>query len=101
MPGPWRRRMPRRRNRTGWAGADDGILDFDHDGDGRATDRSEIVLADYGLPGMTDLEDLAHVFDGSGDGVFNDDRSEENTSELQSLMRNAYAVFCLKNIYKR
>src|SRR3546814_10648667 len=29
-------------------------------------------------------------------------RSEEHTSELQSLMRNSYAVFCLKktNIYK-
>src|SRR3546814_9464584 len=25
------------------------------------------------------------------------DRSEEHTSELQSLMRNSYAVFCLKN----
>src|SRR3546814_8462423 len=24
-------------------------------------------------------------------------RSEENTSELQSLMRSSYAVFCLKN----
>src|SRR3546814_9466893 len=34
-------------------------------------------------------------------------RSEEHTSELQSLMRNSYAVFCLKkkihkrNIYKK
>src|SRR3546814_4280762 len=31
-------------------------------------------------------------------------RSEEHTSELQSLMRSSYAVFCLKkkkNIYKR
>src|SRR3546814_7736920 len=30
------------------------------------------------------------------------DRSEEHTSELQSLMRISYAVFCLKkkNIYK-
>src|SRR3546814_5881478 len=31
-------------------------------------------------------------------------RSEEHTSELQSLMRNSYAVFCLKkknNTYKR
>src|SRR3546814_7548437 len=28
-------------------------------------------------------------------------RSEENTSELQSLMRNSYAVFCLKNKNKR
>src|SRR3546814_4947297 len=27
---------------------------------------------------------------------FSDSRSEEHTSELQSLMRNSYAVFCLK-----
>src|SRR3546814_10466947 len=27
---------------------------------------------------------------------FHDDRSEEHTSELQSLMRISYAVFCLK-----
>src|SRR3546814_9681035 len=26
-----------------------------------------------------------------------DQRSEEHTSELQSLMRSSYAVFCLKN----
>src|SRR3546814_5583461 len=31
----------------------------------------------------------------AGDGV---PRSEEHTSELQSLMRNSYAVFCLKKI---
>src|SRR3546814_4769754 len=28
-------------------------------------------------------------------------RSEENTSELQSLMRNSYAVFCLKKKKKK
>src|SRR3546814_8746407 len=33
---------------------------------------------------------LAHA----ADGAF---RSEEHTSELQSLMRISYAVFCLKN----
>src|SRR3546814_1347864 len=27
---------------------------------------------------------------------YHDKRSEEHTSELQSLMRNSYAVFCLK-----
>src|SRR3546814_5943590 len=32
------------------------------------------------------------VFATDGDGR----RSEEHTSELQSLMRNSYAVFCLK-----
>src|SRR3546814_3209779 len=29
------------------------------------------------------------------------DRSEEHTSELQSLMRNSYAVFCLKKKTKK
>src|SRR3546814_9499139 len=30
-----------------------------------------------------------------------DSRSEEHTSELQSLMRNSYAVFCLKKKKKK
>src|SRR3546814_9388182 len=30
-----------------------------------------------------------------------DQRSEEHTSELQSLMRNSYAVFCLKKKKKQ
>src|SRR3546814_8393236 len=37
--------------------------------------------------------------DTNGDGIFQDPeyiRSEEHTSELQSLMRISYAVFCLK-----
>src|SRR3546814_7512046 len=32
----------------------------------------------------------------SQDDVLTEDRSEEHTSELQSLMRISYAVFCLK-----
>src|SRR3546814_8387324 len=34
-------------------------------------------------------------------GYAYDNRSEEHTSELQSLMRISYAVFCLKTIIKR
>src|SRR3546814_2171288 len=38
------------------------------------------------------------VFDVTPSGlVLAELRSEEHTSELQSLMRNSYAVFCLKN----
>src|SRR3546814_6792279 len=40
---------------------------------------------------VADLDD--HVLDRP---AAVDDRSEEHTSELQSLMRNSYAVFCLK-----
>src|SRR3546814_7994798 len=34
-------------------------------------------------------------------GVYADVRSEEHTSELQSLMRISYAVFCLKKKRKK
>src|SRR3546814_1101846 len=37
---------------------------------------------------------------GSGSGRRNARRSEEHTSELQSLMRISYAVFCLKKTKK-
>src|SRR3546814_2851087 len=37
----------------------------------------------------------------SGQGTLCADRSEEHTSELQSLMRISYAVFCLKKKTKK
>src|SRR3546814_5488844 len=37
----------------------------------------------------------------TGDTVEGEIRSEEHTSELQSLMRNSYAVFCLKKQNKK
>src|SRR3546814_6765485 len=39
---------------------------------------------------------LRHVLKRSGYGLCQTARSEEHTSELQSLMRISYAVFCLK-----
>src|SRR3546814_8659801 len=41
---------------------------------------------------------VARIVDGPGPPIArsNHSRSEEHTSELQSLMRNSYAVFCLK-----
>src|SRR3546814_1669962 len=45
------------------------------------------------IPAMENVA-LWHERDISHSSV---ERSEEHTSELQSLMRNSYAVFCLKN----
>src|SRR3546814_1363709 len=56
--------------------------------------------AEYGpIPRGSDV--LVNVWVRDGDDLINADavagrRSEEHTSELQSLMRISYAVFCLK-----
>src|SRR3546814_8748867 len=51
------------------------------------------VVVKYGGHAMGD-DDLALKF--AADIVLLKQRSEEHTSELQSLMRISYAVFCLK-----
>src|SRR3546814_5058596 len=48
---------------------------------------AHLLVADELDVAHLDLRPLGHV---------EDDRSEEHTSELQSLMRISYAVFCLK-----
>src|SRR3546814_4343481 len=52
-----------------------------------------------GAPDQLDLAGLelgGDAVDGRSGPSQRLDRSEEHTSELQSLMRNSYAVFCLK-----
>src|SRR3546814_10560735 len=44
---------------------------------------------------------LGRVFGLSSEGWLDHGRSEEHTSELQSLMRISYAVFCLKKKKKK
>src|SRR3546814_8832515 len=47
---------------------------------------ADVRQRDRGVPVLSpELHEIAHA-----------QRSEEHTSELQSLMRNSYAVFCLK-----
>src|SRR3546814_5576352 len=64
--------------------------------------RSEITIAETEMPGLMALRDEYGASKPlKGDRVtgclhMTIQRSEEHTSELQSLMRNPYAVFCLK-----
>src|SRR3546814_8035035 len=46
--------------------------------------------------GVVDAVDAEEGIEGGARLVDGDARSEEHTSELQSLMRSSYAVFCLK-----
>src|SRR3546814_1820550 len=59
------------------------------DAAGSSSDDDEIALGELRL---------LHQRAPSGDILH---RSEEHTSELQSLMRNSYAVFCLKKKTKQ
>src|SRR3546814_7310956 len=75
---------------AGGPGIDDlaelhGVPEYD-DGGEQVHSGDAIVLAFAGsIPDFTSAVEA--------DGAL---RSEEHTSELQSLMRNSYAVFCLK-----
>src|SRR3546814_9756817 len=55
-----------------------------------------LFMVGMGLAGGMGASQLADSARGAGRIVaIADARSEEHTSELQSLMRNSYAVFCL------
>src|SRR3546814_10868781 len=69
-----------------------GLLDAEHE----VLAPLHHVLAQVLSEGRPSLRGLApsDLLEGRLDGLL--DRSEEHTSELQSLMRISYAVFCLK-----
>src|SRR3546814_4756312 len=62
----------------------EGVEQAVHLADGMAADHAD--LAGFGQGAGEHAHQIAGLVD----------RSEEHTSELQSLMRNSYAVFCLK-----
>src|SRR3546814_9695083 len=63
-------------------------------GDGMKTDALIDALGAENLAEFTTSAPIGA--ESAGLDVFNELRSEEHTSELQSLMRISYAVFCLK-----
>src|SRR3546814_6223826 len=97
------------------AGVDDGLCDRDREGDDfaecvaienpepvRSSDFDKMLAAGLIPTSIVrkgvgrDAELAVHITEHRGGR----DRSEEHTSELQSLMRISYAVFCLKKKQK-
>src|SRR3546814_7510467 len=70
--------------------ADEGCVAAAQDFTGRAPTRSPDWAGNIGATYVADLGDQTLTL-----------RSEEHTSELQSLMRISYAVFCLKKKIKK
>lgn len=57
-------------HKTGWVGADDALLAFDENGDGKITTASEVMFASRtAITTDTDLEAIATEFDTNYDGI--------------------------------
>src|SRR3546814_9800623 len=79
------------------AGEADIIADFESGAGGDVLDVSGLLPGVAPGAGGNELDAYLNVaFDGTNTTIGIDARSEEHTSELPSLMRNSYAVFCLK-----
>src|SRR3546814_7310530 len=97
----------KRGQRRGREHEDGGVLDLAHRGHAATGDRLGTEFRIGALAPVLELDEghagvLAHAREAEAlhrehrfDRVL---RSEEDTSELQSLMRISYAVFCLKKI---
>src|SRR3546814_4724408 len=84
-PAPRQRHQLRAARIEGWRAA---FVDFD----------MRFLVAEDSLPRPHEMREDDAVRRGSGGDPH---RSEEHTSELQSLMRISYAVFCLKKKKKK
>src|SRR3546814_9491202 len=93
---PFRRgKCRRKRVCIGGVGLDD-LAQFHHVGGGEEVHADEATgLFEHGRDGIHVQRGRVGGEDGVGT------RSEEHTSELQSLMRISYAVFCLKKKKKK
>src|SRR3546814_9213303 len=65
------------------------------DSEGSMTGAAQLFISYAGVDRLW-AEWVGWHLEQDGHRVHLDVRSEEHTSELQSLMRNSYAVFCLK-----
>src|SRR3546814_9428121 len=71
------------------------------EGDGRFLEAKIMTARFYAERIMPDAGALRRKIEGGAEAVMALERSEEHTSELQSLMRISYAVFCLKKKTKQ
>ncbi|WP_299969309.1 calcium-binding protein [uncultured Roseobacter sp.] len=73
-------------HRTAWAGAGDGVLFIDDDGDGAISEKREFVFTEWDPTATDDLAALRAVFDSSDDGVL--DASDDRFADFKVLVTN-------------
>ncbi|MEM6473786.1 MAG: hemolysin, partial [Planctomycetota bacterium] len=75
------------KSRTAWAGAGDGVLFYDADGDGAISEKREYVFTEWDPTASSDIEALANVFDSNGDGIF--DAFDDAWADFRVMVTNA------------
>jgi Ca2+-binding RTX toxin-like protein len=75
------------KRRAAWVGAGDGVLMIDADGDGKISERKEIVFTDWDPSADTDMQALRQVFDTNGNGLL--DAGDARWSEFKVMVTNA------------
>ncbi|WP_299962101.1 FG-GAP-like repeat-containing protein [uncultured Roseobacter sp.] len=73
-------------HRTAWAGAGDGVLFIDDDGDGAISEKKEYVFTEWDPTATDDLAALRAVFDSNDDGVL--DASDARFADFKVLVTN-------------
>ncbi|CAI9399065.1 hypothetical protein ANOBCDAF_00194 [Pleomorphomonas sp. T1.2MG-36] len=72
------------KHRTAWAGAGDGVLMVDADGDGVISNRKEVIFTDWDPTADSDIEALRQVFDTDKNGVL--DASDADWSKFKVMV---------------
>ncbi|WP_342154918.1 DUF4214 domain-containing protein [Methylorubrum sp. SB2] len=74
------------KQRTAWAAAGDAVLAFDADGDGKITERNEVVFTDWDPSAKTDMDALHNVFDTNHNGKL--DSGDAKFSSFKLVISN-------------
>jgi len=84
------------KHRTAWAGAGNGVLAFDANGDGQITERNEIIFTDWDPTASGDMEALRNVFDTNGNGKL--DAGDERWGQFRIMVSNSDGTTSLKTL---
>ena len=81
-------------NQIAWAGAGDGVLFYDADGDGQISETREFIFTEWDPTAASDLDALKSVFDTNGDGEL----SGAELADLRVIVANADGTFSAQTL---
>lgn len=84
------------KHRTAWVGAGDGVLMIDIDGDGKISDRKEVVFTDWDPSADHDMQALRQVFDTNGNGKL--DAGDAQWTAFKVMVTNADGTISQKTL---